>query len=404
MRILCISEHFHPRVGGTVEYVQQTCKALLELGHEIELLVPGDGDEDPEDLPYTVTRVPAAWPAAGDPDREARYRFCRDASDRALRMAEAGRIDIVHVLFGLFVNETLDTAGLQNRGVRVVTTIHNVPPQECGRSWPGDRRLPRIKDRLRLKLVAAKNRARLSRHDYDAWVVPSGMAAASLREVRPDARIEVIGHGCSGELLERVEVPSCRAPAAGEPVRLLTVGGWVPHKRQHLIPAVAARLREMGVAFVWELVGPPARVPHYHDSIRRDIAHRKLGEQVRVQGAVPFDDLVGYYSQAHLYVQPSTEEGFCMTALDAAAAGIPVVGCPAGALPEICRASEGVLVPSEVEDLARAVRHYVVAGLWPDDARGVAHEIRQQFRWRQAGDELSRLYLDVIGKEQTVKS
>lgn len=398
MRILAISEHFHPRVGGTVEYVTQTCGALQALGHEVHLLVPGKGKEVEAitGYGYEVTSLGVGWPESGDPDRETRYQFCRNASAFACRAAEGREVDIVHVLFGLFVNETLDTESLSRMGVPCVTTIHNVPPQECGRSWPGDSWINRLKDRLRLELVARKNHARLGKHVYDLWVVPCGIAKQLLSSVRPDARIEVIGHGCSESLLKKVAIPECRAPAPGQALKILTVGGWVPHKRQHLIPEVAGLLREAGIDFVWDLVGPPGRVPRYRDAILRDIARRGLETQVRGHGAVSTDDLARFYSEAHLYVQPSTEEGFCMTALDAAAAGLPVIGSPAGALPEICRMSEGALVPSHPDDLAKAIEHFLAAWLWDEDCEAVARTVRERFTWQAAAAQLGNLYQDLM--------
>lgn len=394
MKILAISEHFHPRVGGTVEYVSQTCAALQALGHGVHLLVPGKGtaEETVTGHGYKVTSLGVGWPESGDPDRETRYQFCRNASAFACRAADAGQVDIVHVLFGLFVNETLETEMITGKGVLCVTTIHNVPPQECGRSWSGDSLINRLKERLRLEVVARKNHARLRKHAYALWVVPSGIAGQLLSGVRPDARIAVIGHGCSKSLLEKVAIPECRAPGPGQTLRILTVGGWVPHKRQHLISEVAGRLREIGIDFVWDLVGPPGRVPRYRDAILRDIARRGLETQVRGHGAVSFDELARFYSEANLYIQPSTEEGFCMTALDAAAAGLPVIGSPAGAIPEICRLSGGVLVPSRADDLAKAIEHFLVARLWPEHARLVAQSVQERFTWPRAAGELVALY------------
>jgi glycosyltransferase involved in cell wall biosynthesis len=402
MNILAISEHFHPRVGGTVEYVSQTCASLQAMGHDVNLVVPGSGTavETDAENGYKVTRLGVGWPTSGDPNRETRYRFCREASDLALSAAKAGQVDLVHVLFGLFVNETLETESLSRIGIPCVTTIHNVPPQECSRSWPGDTSLNRIKDSIRLRMVARKNRARLEKHSYDLWVVPSGSAANLLAGVRPDARIEVIGHGYSEGLLSSVRGPKSRAPESGQTLKLLTVGGWVPHKRQHLIPEVASLLRKAGVDFIWDLVGPSGRVPRYQDAILRDISSRGLEPQVRGHGSVSLDALALFYSEANLYVQPSTEEGFCMTALDAAAAGLPVIGSPAGALPEICLLSGGTLIPSTANDLASSIEHFYKAGLWSVEAFSSGQVVRDTYTWRRAAAAISALYVECRSKYQ----
>ncbi len=57
--------------------------------------------------------------------------------------------------------------------------------------------------------------------------------------------------------------------------------------------------------------------------------------QVRWTGYVPEDELPGLYAGAELFVLPSLDEGFGLTALEAMACGTPVVVSNAGALPEV---------------------------------------------------------------------
>jgi glycosyltransferase involved in cell wall biosynthesis len=49
------------------------------------------------------------------------------------------------------------------------------------------------------------------------------------------------------------------------------------------------------------------------------------------------DDLVDYYNKCDLYVQPSIEEGFCLTFLEASSCGKPVIGTNTGAMPDLIR-------------------------------------------------------------------
>ena len=137
MKLLAISEHYYPRVGGTVNYVHETLCALTALGVEAELLVPGPAPEGwlPQGMaepPYTVTWIDAGYPAKGDPSREQRYSFCRQVNDlAAARVAGPDRPDVLHVLFGLFVMEVLETEKLRAAGLPCLSTVHNVPPMEC---------------------------------------------------------------------------------------------------------------------------------------------------------------------------------------------------------------------------------------------------------------------------------
>lgn len=170
----------------------------------------------------------------------------------------------------------------------------------------------------------------------------------------------------------------------------------MPHKRQHIIPKTAAALQGAGLDFQWDVVGPPGRVPGYFDGISRDIETRGLAGRVLLHGAVPVERLAGLYDNAHLYVQPSIEEGFCLTALDAAAAGLPVIGCRAGALPEITAASGGRLIESTPGAIAEAIIEIARSRAWPDVAE-TARVVRAQFSWDRAAGLLQNHYSAAMG-------
>lgn len=394
MKLLAISEHYYPRVGGTVNYVHETLCALAGLGVDAELLVPGPAPDgwQPQGMaepPYTVTWIDAGYPAKGDPSREQRYDFCRQVDSLALeRASKANGPDVLHVLFGLFVMEVLDTGRLRAAGLPCFSTVHNVPPMECRQTAHNAPLFARMKEELRLKAVGMKNRTRLRKNRYDLHIVPSEQVKGFLEPVVKDP-VTAIGHGLTSDLQALMMPPATRRPEG--PVRLLTVGGYAPHKRQHIIPETATRLRDAGVDCIWEIAGPSGRVRGYFDDIRADIAARGLQDRVIAQDAVPFRDLGTLYDRAHIYVQPSIEEGFCLTALDAAAVGLPVIGCRAGALPEIIAASGGALVQSAPEPLAGAIADFVQGNRWQDPAAQAAH-VKSLFSWTRAATELKSRY------------
>lgn len=394
MKLLAISEHYYPRVGGTVNYVHETLCALTALGVKAELLVPGpapDGwlPQGKAELPYRITWIGADYPAEGDPSREQRYSFCQQVNDlAAVRAAGPDRPDVLHVLFGLFVMEVLDTGRLRTAGLPCLSTVHNVPPMECRQTAHNAPLLARVKEELRLKAVGLKNRSRLRKNRYDLHVVPSEQVKGSLELIVKDP-VTAIGHGLTSDLQALMTPPASRRPDGQ--IRLLTIGGYAPHKRQHIIPETAARLRDAGVDFIWEIAGPAGRVRGYFDSICAEIAARKLRDRVIAQDSVPFRDLGALYDRANIYVQPSIEEGFCLTALDAAAVGLPVIGCRAGALPEIIAASGGALVKSAPNPLAEAITNFGQCNRWQDPVQQAMH-VKERFSWAAAAATLLTHY------------
>lgn len=408
LRMLALSEHYWPRFGGTTNYVHEISTALADRGVEVDLLVPGSCPASVSDaflagLPYRVTWIDADYPETGDPSRKARYRFCELANAEALQRARDGGTeapDVVQVLFGLFLMEVLDTAALRASGVCCAATVHNVPPMECARSWPGAPLLDRAVDRARLFAVAMKNQARLRTHAYDLCVVPSQQVARMLQKILPGTMIRVVGHGVNDALLDQMTPPACRAPAPVAPLRLFTAGGWVPHKRQVLIPDTIKRLERVGLSVTWQVAGPASRIGGYRAAVQERARALGVEGRMSVHGALALDELAACYDRANLYVQPSTEEGFCLTALDAAAAGLPVIGCPAGALPEICALSGGRLVPSTAADLAAAIEAYAMQSAWPENPDENAQRVRDRFTWARGAETLEG-YLQEINQGQT---
>lgn len=400
LKLLAISEHYLPRIGGTVNYLHETLSALVRQGVQVELWVPGPapdswlpGGMDP--LPYQVVWINAGYPAQGEPSRQARYAFCHAVNAAALeRSRSADRPQLLHLMFGLFVMEVLDTAALRAAGLPAVATVHNVPPHECRQVAPNAPWLPRLKEKLRLKAVAWKNQARFRAHRWEALVVPSPQVRQLLAPLVPGQPISVVSHGPTSTLLLQITVPRSRHPAGG-PIRLLTAGGYAPHKRQHLIPSIASQLRDEGLHVHWDVVGPPGRVPGYQQAIVEAVKKAQLQEHLHIHGSVSSAELAALYQAAHLYVQPSIEEGFCITALDAAAVGLPVIASPAGALPAITEASGGALVPSEPVALANAIRIFVERDGW-GDAHAQAAAVRTAFSWDAAAISLRSLYEQVL--------
>lgn len=393
LRVLALTEHFSPRVGGTVRYVEETCLALATLGVQLRLLVPGPRPEGftSDAYPYEIVWLEAGYPEEGEPSRATRYRFCRIANRVTLDTAKRREIDAVHVLFGLFLMEELETEILSALGVRSFATVHNVPPLECRRAHEGSPLAVRLKDALRLRLVTAVNMRRLRRHDYAAYITPSAQVKTLLAKVRPYTPIHIIGHGPTSLLLHGKSPPASVSLPAGGPVRLLTVGGWVPHKRQHLIPSVASRLRAAGLNFSWTVAGPAGRVDGYKACVDAELADLQLTRHVVTHDSLPQAALAAAYGEAHVYVQPSTEEGFCITALDAAAAGLPVIASPAGALEDIAKASGGAVAPSEPDAIAKAILQLVRSG-YPAMTEMRALEVRRRFSWNISAHLLIGLY------------
>lgn len=133
------------------------------------------------------------------------------------------------------------------------------------------------------------------------------------------------------------------------------------------------------------LAGPP------HP--RRDELFAPLDGAVRV-GRLPLDTLAGLVAGAAVAVVPSWYEGFGLPALEAMAAGVPVVAAARSSLPEVC-GDAAVLTEPAPEGLADGIVDVLSGG--PDvaalTARGRVRATR--FTWQASAAAHARVYRSV---------
>jgi glycosyltransferase involved in cell wall biosynthesis len=89
-----------------------------------------------------------------------------------------------------------------------------------------------------------------------------------------------------------------------------------------------------------------------HDAIR---LLRALGDRVALVSDLPLAELIARVGSAAFVAIPSLHEGFGLPALEAMAAGTPVLAGRAGALPEVCGDAAEYCDPWSVEDIARGL-------------------------------------------------
>jgi glycosyltransferase involved in cell wall biosynthesis len=148
-----------------------------------------------------------------------------------------------------------------------------------------------------------------------------------------------------------VDGPALLPPAP--PLRLVGVGRLSPEKGFDLLVEAVALARSGGTEVEATIVGDgPERV-----RLEQLIRARGLDGIVRLAGPVPRPELGPWFADAHAAVAPSRREGLGLAALDAIAAGRPVIATRVGGLPEAVREGEdGLLVtPEDPMALAEAL-------------------------------------------------
>lgn len=178
----------------------------------------------------------------------------------------------------------------------------------------------------------------------------------------PTARLLVEDYGVAASIITVARPGSERgAVATRQPdgfVRLLSIGAVVQRKGFDVLIAALATLADLP----WRLTiaGDRTRSPEVAARIDADIARHRLGDRVRMLGAVTDRRIGELYGEADVFVLASRFEGYGMAYAEALAHGLPVVGTTGGATPETVPSGAGILVPpDDVAALAAVLRRLI---------------------------------------------
>ena len=308
MKIAMLTYSVKPR--GGVEHALAVAEALAGRGHDVcvaALAAPGERF-------FRETAVPTQLVAhvPGDGPFDARILAMVAAYREGLRpLLDDGDFDIVHAQDCLSANAALD---LRDEGVirDVVRTVHHVD------------------DFISPSLIACQDRSILAPDLVlcvsSPWVGRlAGEFGVQAREVRNG--VDCDRFRATRDAAERAA--DREALALGDRLTVLTVGGIEPRKGSLTLLDGFARLRALAPERdPLLLVVGGATLFDYRDEIDRFAARaRELGvsEHVRNVGTVSPAALERHYRAADLFAFPSTKEGFGLVALEALAAGLPVV-------------------------------------------------------------------------------
>ncbi|HET7305493.1 MAG TPA: glycosyltransferase family 4 protein [Segeticoccus sp.] len=350
MKVALLSDCYLPRLGGIEAQVHDLAVRLRARGHDVQVFTatPGphgerDGVVDRVDgvpvhrlalrLPYELPVNPLAPPVL------------------RRRLVE-GRFDVVHVHTGVVSPFATDAARVAHRlGLPTAMTWHCM----LGRSEPVFRLLPR------LRMLAGTG---------TAMSAVSRVAAASVQRVIADAgEVCVLPNGI--DVAAWAPTGDGHGPAMpGTPteVRLVSAMRLALRKRPVPLLRVVARVRELvpeSVPLRLDVLGEgPERA-----RTERYAARHGMAAWVHVPGRLTREELRACYRTSDVYLAPALLESFGIAALEARAAGLPVVGREGSGVGEFVEPGEGGWLAGDDEEMARQV-----AGLVTDPA------LRQRFR------------------------
>lgn len=377
MRIILATPDFPPWDGGVSRVAAALARGLTDLGAEVIVLAakqsPGERSAD-LNLPFEVFRAGLPKAKALKPVFAWAHLFSLVASVRP------------HLIFATSWQPFGLAAALLPRGTDCAIQVHG--SEIVSRKFSSGR--------WRWLMGFAFNRA-------EGAIAVSNYAKGLLEDVGVDpARIAVIENGVSPERFsgEREEGLARRYGVSGKKV-LITVTRLVKRKGiDDVIRSLPGLLvREPDAIF---LVGGKGPEEERLKGLAQELG---VADRVVFAGFVEEEELAAFYRLGDVFVLPSKVdedagevEGFGISFLEAAAAGLPAVGGRSGGVAEaVVHEETGLLVkPGESGALADALAKLLSdEGLRRTMGRAARARVEESFTW----EKISARYLDFFEKE-----
>jgi glycosyltransferase involved in cell wall biosynthesis len=317
MKILHLTDHYPPVLGGIETHVEALARRQSAGGADVSVLTisPADADGRHSDDrgPVTVHRVRSA--AEG-------------------RRVDPTAYDVVHAHVSVLAPFTAPlAASAARRGVPTLVTVHSL--------WSGLGPVPAVA----VALAGLRTAPVL-------WTAVSRLAATQLAPWLPvGTKVGVLANAVDVSARARTHERS-----ADGSVRLVTTMRIARRKRPlPLLAMLTALVRSVDVPVHLTIVGDGPLRPR----VERHVARLGLGRHVDLTGRVSPDGVTRLLAEADVYVAPAILESFGLAALEARCVGLPVVGRSDSGMTDFVRSGvEGLLASSDagvVEHLRRLV-------------------------------------------------
>jgi glycosyltransferase involved in cell wall biosynthesis len=252
----------------------------------------------------------------------------------ARETALAGPYDVVHAHLSVVSPFATTVArAADEAGIATVNTVHSM--------WASRGRYVRA-----VRVLADWDRSGVS------WTTVSHAAAADMQAtLRPGTEVQVVANAVDVSWWRS----GSRPRPAGAPVTVVSVMRLAGRKRPRpllrMLEQVVSSTAEVPVRALIVGDGP------LEDQLRAEIHARGLDDRVVLLGRRTREEIRDLYREADIYVSPAYQESFGIAALEARAAGLPVVAMQTGGVREFVEdGSEGLLCRDDdamAEALAR---------------------------------------------------
>ena len=367
-------------VGGSGVVATELGRVLAQRGHEVHLIShdpPFRWREGEPRFFFEHVTVPP-YPLFLEPQ------YLLALVNTIVRVANERRLDIVHAHYAVphataaYLADQMLIAATGPAVPRTITTLHGTDITLVG------------SDRSYSSVVAFS-----IEQSHGVTAVSRSLATDTIRTLGITRDIRVIPNFLDVSRYQRRADPEFRARVCGpdrDAAILLHTSNFRPVKRLGAVLEVFAQVRaRMSAKLVLVGDGPERR------RMERLVTEAGLTADVQFAGEQP--DALPWLSVADLFLLPSAQESFGLSALEAMACEVPVIASHVGGLPEVV--TEGVTghlrAPEDTAGMAAAA-----LALLQDPARraamgrAAADDVRRRFQQDTVVPLYERLYEEVI--------
>jgi L-malate glycosyltransferase len=331
--VLKIGITCYPTYGGSGAVATELGIALAARGHEIHFITYRQPFRLPAFLPNVFFHEV-------DVGRYPLFEYPPYDLALAVRMHEvvlSHGLDLLHCHYALphatsawIAREMLRA---QKRDVKVVTTLHGTDITIVGQD-PSFNQITKFSIERSDRLTAVSEYLRAE--TYNAF----GCTACD---------VVVIHNFIDPAVYNRAAHPLLLREQVGEGPILMHISNFRRVKRVRDVVRIFAGVNEQIPSWLVMVGDGP-------DRAEAEDEMRQLGVEGRVHFLGKIDNVAPLLASADLFLLPSSSESFGLSALEALATGVPVVGTNAGGVPEVVRDGEtGILCPvGDVEGMTRA--------------------------------------------------
>jgi N-acetyl-alpha-D-glucosaminyl L-malate synthase BshA len=350
----------YPTYGGSGAVATELGMALARRGHEIHFITY----QQPFRLPSFLPRI---YFHEVDVGRYPLFEYPPYDLALAVRMHEvvlAHKLDLLHVHYAIphatsawIAREMLQPT---RPDIRVLTTLHGTDITIVGQD-------PSFHAITKFSIEQSDGLTAVSRFLQRETVRAFGCAGC---------QIEVIPNFIDPEVYDRTKYKAALREqfASGDRV-LMHISNFRPVKRVRDVVRIFARVRQE-IPSVLVMVGDGP------DRVHAEAEAREQGVEDRVFFLGKIETVAPLLSAADLFLLPSQSESFGLSALEALASGVPVVGSNAGGLPEVVRegVSGALCAVGDTEAMARASIDILGdRNRWQEMSEFAARDARERF-------------------------